>query len=392
MSVSLDNASAGPRSDPLGWNLLALLGAFVVFAGLLLFAGGEAKAQDQPQPESSPATSAVDGGGYGAQTGAEPAPAEVAPAEILPAEAPPAAGYDAGIGTAAPVPPVPYPAPAPAAETSPGPAPIPAPAPETVPAPIPEPAPQPLPEQSYPEPLPEPAPEPLPEPLPEPAPDPSTGGALPPEGQQPPVGEPPAPEPVPGQVPEPVALEENAALPPRTEEEPIPRPLVPVPDLGENDPYLPSSLWAVCSNAAEVLRGAGTSALDTLTGQPLFGSATEAFHSAGTGLSAWFFGGQAELAPDGVPESPGPPSAAGSGDPSGGAPQPLHPATPTTVSFSGPSSGSGTAFGGSGAPLLLLCVLLSALSLLRRDAMLWRILFELPRPRSALLPALERPG
>jgi hypothetical protein len=41
---------------------------------------------------------------------------------------------------------------------------------------------------------------------------------------------------------------------------------------------------------------------------------------------------------------------------------------------------------------LLLCVLLSALSLLRRDAMLWRILFELPRPRSALLPALERPG
>ena len=98
-------------------------------------------------------------------------------------------------------------------------------------------------------------------------------------------------------------------------------------------------------------------------------------------------------APDGGP-SPAP-SSSGSGDASEETPQherpppsPLAPLWGSSFSLSGGQAGPGC-----GLTPLLMCVLASGLVLLRRDGLLFRLApYEPPKPSSALLLPLERPG
>jgi type II secretory pathway component PulM len=98
-------------------------------------------------------------------------------------------------------------------------------------------------------------------------------------------------------------------------------------------------------------------------------------------------------ATDGGP-SPAP-SSSGSGDASEGSPQqewpppsPLAPLWGSSFSLSGGQAGPG-----GGLTPLLVCVLASGLVLLRRDGLLFRLApYEPPKPSSALLLPLERPG
>ena len=72
---------------------------------------------------------------------------------------------------------------------------------------------------------------------------------------------------------------------------------------------------------------------------------------------------------------------------------PLSPLTPPPVESSFFSlSGSDLVPVGGAAPLLLLCALVSGLLLLRPGGKLWWIFCQLPKPSSALLLPLERPG
>jgi hypothetical protein len=71
------------------------------------------------------------------------------------------------------------------------------------------------------------------------------------------------------------------------------------------------------------------------------------------------------------------------------------PSSPLSMPIGGSSfslSGGGSQTGGGVAPLVLLGVLASVLALLRRDGRLSLISCEVPRPSSALLSPLERPG
>ena len=94
-------------------------------------------------------------------------------------------------------------------------------------------------------------------------------------------------------------------------------------------------------------------------------------------------------------EDPASPSAGSTGpeNPSDGAPQPASPIAPLLGGSSFSSSGGQAGLGGGGfAPLHLICVLASGLVLLRRDGLLHRTSCEPPKPSSALLLPLERPG
>jgi hypothetical protein len=94
-------------------------------------------------------------------------------------------------------------------------------------------------------------------------------------------------------------------------------------------------------------------------------------------------------------EDPASPSAGSTGpeSPSNGVPQPASPIAPPLGGSSFSSSGGQAGLGGGGfSPLLLICVLASGLVLLRRDGLLHRTSCEPPKPSSALLAPLERPG
>jgi hypothetical protein len=54
--------------------------------------------------------------------------------------------------------------------------------------------------------------------------------------------------------------------------------------------------------------------------------------------------------------------------------------------------GTQTSSGANGAPLLVGIILALGMFLLRRDGRLWRVSYEQPKPNSALLLPLERPG
>ena len=71
---------------------------------------------------------------------------------------------------------------------------------------------------------------------------------------------------------------------------------------------------------------------------------------------------------------------------------PLSPLTPPVGSSFFSLSGGVLVPVGGAAPLLLLCALVSGLLLLRPDGKLWWIFCQLPKPSSALLLPLERPG
>ncbi len=132
-------------------------------------------------------------------------------------------------------------------------------------------------------------------------------------------------------------------------------PIMSSPVTGLGSPKLGTSV----SGAAEYLQSAAASVLDTLAG----GSA---------------------------PEAPTVPTGE---DSSEDVPQPSSPSTPPLGGSSFSLSGNGQA-GPSGSVVipLLLCVLVSGLILLRRDGPLSWASCELPKPSSALLLPLERPG
>lgn len=113
-------------------------------------------------------------------------------------------------------------------------------------------------------------------------------------------------------------------------------------------------------------------------------------------LASLLSGGEVNHAPAAErSEDPASPSAGSTGpeNPSDGAPQPASPIAPLLGGSSFSSSGGQAGLGGGGfAPLLLICVLASGLVLLRRDGLLHRTSCEPPKPSSALLAPLERPG
>ncbi len=214
--------------DPFGRKLSACAVALVLSVVVLLFAGGQARAQEQVQYQYSSATTYEWAAEW--QTIDGMPPVEMPPEEIPPVEVDPAADqYDLGAASA----PAPEPAPGPPAEEAPaqegppanqyeygttpvptpvhGPAPEPAPEPTPDPVPLPEPAPAPVPEPA-PEPAPEPTPDTAPAPVPAPAPDtptdeqydPGIGTAPPgaPPAEEPPAAQPPVEEPLPEPTPE----------------------------------------------------------------------------------------------------------------------------------------------------------------------------------------------
>jgi hypothetical protein len=126
--------------------------------------------------------------------------------------------------------------------------------------------------------------------------------------------------------------------------------------------------------------------------------------TAVSGVAANLQSGAANAADitDTLPSAPAPdggaspaPSSSGSGDASEGTPQherpppsPLAPLWGSSFSLSGGQAGPG-----GGLTPLLMCVLASGLVLLRRDGLLFRLApYEPPKPSSALLLPLERPG
>ncbi len=88
------------------------------------------------------------------------------------------------------------------------------------------------------------------------------------------------------------------------------------------------------------------------------------------------------------------PATSESEDPLGDTPEPSAPLAPPVgyASLTVLAGGGQTSFGGSAAPLLLLCILASGVILLRWDGRLARAFCEVPKPSSALLRPLERPG
>jgi hypothetical protein len=81
-------------------------------------------------------------------------------------------------------------------------------------------------------------------------------------------------------------------------------------------------------------------------------------------------------------------------DPLGDTPEPSAPLAPPVgyASLTVLAGGGQASSGGGAAPLLLLCILASGVILLRRDGRLARAFCEVPKPSSALLRPLERPG
>jgi hypothetical protein len=76
----------------------------------------------------------------------------------------------------------------------------------------------------------------------------------------------------------------------------------------------------------------------------------------------------------------------------GGEPIPLAPVAPLGGGSYSPMSAGGVQAGSGGFAPLLIGILVSGLVLLRRDGRLWRAFCEVPKPSSALLTPLERPG
>lgn len=395
MSFEQPHKTAGRQ----GRRTLALLGVFILSVGAFVLTGGEARAQHLhtvtiDEAATGPATEAPAGNS---------SPNETPSTGKTPVE--PAAPESSGTEPVPPADPASEPAPQlttePVAQSAPPGA---TPAPEPYPVPLVDPAPEPdepesAPPASEPEasgtasepepasepPVPQPAPEqdPLPTPV-EPVPDPGF-----------------APEP----VPESVLLETQPLLPDEsllshTEEAPAseaPASGAPasygVSDAVEEGSLPLSSLGDAMSSAVETVESAAADVLDTLTGWSLFRSeAEDEGSSIGTTLAGLLSGGEAARAP--VSEGASEPgfSSTGSENPSeNSTPQPFSPlALPPVGSSFSPSLGGELSSGG--ATPLLLCVLVSCLILPRLISWLARALYEPPRPISALLAPLERPG
>jgi len=231
----------------------------------------------------------------------------------------------------------------------------------------------------------------------------SSTGSAPPEkpglGPKPDLAPPvvPAPAPVePGlsvleSVPEPPSLEEGDPLSWLGHPVPVPEPGVPAADA-----YLSSSPGDPNYGVAETLENTVLEVSRTFVEGPHLPPIVEDDSLLDAALARLLSDGEVNRAPTGErTEDPELPSAGSSGpeNPSDGAPQPASPIAPPLGGSSFSSSGGQAGLGGGGfAPLLLICLLALGLVLLRRDGLLHRTSCEPPKPSSALLAPLERPG
>ena len=197
-----------------------------------------------------------------------------------------------------------------------------------------------------------------------------------------------APEPV---EPEPLSLEESAPLSSLVEETTVPETAV----LGTED-YLPLGPEDPVDSVAEPLENAVLEVSRTFAEVPPLPSIAEDGGLIDAALAELLPVGESNRVPASErTEDTAPLSArsTGSENPSDGAPQPVSPLAPPLGGSSFSGSGGQTGLGGGGfAPLLLVCVLASGLVLLRRDGLLRWTSCETPKPSSALLAPLERPG
>jgi hypothetical protein len=229
----------------------------------------------------------------------------------------------------------------------------------------------------------------------------SSAGSAPPEkpglgpgpDRAPPVV--PAPEsvepelPVLKSVPEPLSLEEGDPLSSLVEE-------VPVPGLSEAEAYLSSSPGDSVESVAEPFESTVVEVSRTSVESPPLTPIVEDDGLLNPALASLLPGVEVNRAPASEhTEDPEIPSAGSTGpeNPPDSAPQPASPIAPPLGGSSFSGSGGQAGLGGGGfAPLLLVGVLASGLILLRRDGLLRWPSCEPPKPSSALLAPLERPG
>lgn len=342
-SGQLHKSIAG-RLDPRGRKTLVPVLALILAAGVFIFFGGKAHAQQlEPRPTVITYEIAVE---QTTQTTLfETSRIEKPPVETSPVEAPPS-GKPAPVDQQDPKTPT-------GTETTP----------------------------------------PISNPLPGSTPPGEPGPATEPDLASPVV---PAPEPVepelPALEPEPFSLEESEPLSSLVEEAPAPEPAV----LGTED-YLPPGVEDLVESVSEPLENAVSDVSRTFAETPPLPSIAENSGLIDVALANLLPEVEANHAPAGErSEDTSPPStgSTGSESPSDGTPQPASPFVPPLggSSFSG-SGGGQTGLGGGGfAPLLLVCVLTSGLVLIRRDGLLRWASCETPKPSSALLAPLERPG
>ena len=208
-----------------------------------------------------------------------------------------------------------------------------------------------------------------------------------------------APKSGPPPAPKPVAFEESKLLSSSRvgEEAPTPRPVVPDTRKEGGPLPLPSSLETAASSAVKTPVKASQSANASVPGNLTGGFPSRAMaKDQGSVItlpaSLSFFEGEAGRT-DITERAEDPESSPGGGkeEPSIGALQSSSPFALSLGSLFSSSSAGGKVGAGGGVPLLS-CVLVAVLFLLRRDSMLSWTSWELPKPSSALLLPLERPG
>ena len=207
----------------------------------------------------------------------------------------------------------------------------------------------------------------------------------------------PVPEPVESElpvlesVPGPLSLEEGDPLSSLVEEVPAPEPGVP-----EAEAYLSSSPGDPVDSVAGTLENTVLEVSRAFVESPPLSSILEDGSLFDMALAGLLPDGEVNRAPAGEHTEDPEPRSAGSTGPENRSSVALQPPSPIARPLGGSSfSGSGgqAGLGGGGfAPLLLACVLASGLVLLRRDGLLRWVSCEPPKPSSALLLPLERPG
>jgi hypothetical protein len=403
---------------------LASVVVLVLSLGAFLFPAKEAQAQKQPTTVQEDRTVGTDGPVH--ERASEPPSSESLRNEIT-------FSNTTSMGSTSP--PATQPGPLPQPETQPEPAPTPV--PEPAPAPAPEPGPPPTGDPGS---TPEPGPQPLPEPAPEPGPlppgddsgtppdptpshpgpttpaeDPSSEDPSPGPGPEPhpvpPIGSTPSSKPAPtmprlesvtpgrgnepahsnaseeSKVPSSWTSEGEPAAPPASPRMAKPRVSFPG-HQPSKDVALPSQFSAATSAAARTGRSVVPSSVGVTRALPaLRASATNAvkmLHDAATDVAnvlGSLLGGSAELPSDGA-DTPS----------KDDAPPPSTPFLPPIGGSFFSLVGGGQVGIGSGTTPLLLGMLILGLVLLRPDGKRSRVFCEMPKPSSALLLPLERPG
>jgi hypothetical protein len=203
----------------------------------------------------------------------------------------------------------------------------------------------------------------------------------------------PVPEPVesrpPALEPEPLSPEESTSVSSLVEEAPVPEPAV-------SEDYLPLGSEDPVESTAEPFESVVLEASEAFAEAPPLPPIVKDSSLTNVALASLLPEVEANNIPAGErTEDTVPPSAGSTGpeNPSDSAPQPVAPLAPPLGGSSFSGSGGQTGLGGGGfASLLLVCVLASGLVLLRRDGLLSWASCEIPKPSSALLSPLERPG